>query len=259
MANKRMFSNAVIDNDKFLDMPLSTQALYFHLGMKADDDGFIASPKKIIRAVNCTEDDLKLLIAKGFVIGFSSGVIVITHFNINNTLKNDRYTPTIHKDELSCLRSDESKIYKLSNHLPLETEWFQNGSNVEPQYSIDKHSKVKYIEDTPSTSVDSRDSFDYQSVFDSFNRICKSLPKVQKINDRRRKAIKNAGKLLDGVSFEELFTRVEQSDFLTGRSGNWTGCGFDWILKPANLLKVLEGNYNNKQAAEIQRNYDEVF
>lgn len=124
----------------------------------------------------------------------------------------------------------------------MDTEWFQTGSNMEPQYSIDKYSIDKYSIDTPSTPVDSRDSFDYQSVFDSFNRICKSLPKVQKINDRRRKAIKNAGKLLDGVSFEELFTRVEQSDFLTGRSGNWTGCGFDWILKPANLL--FFGGYN---------------
>lgn len=258
MANKRMFSNAVIDNDQFLDMPLSTQALYFHLGMKADDDGFIASPKKIIRAVNCTEDDLKLLIAKGFVIGFSSGVIVITHWNMHNTIPKDRYNKTIHQDEFAQLQTD-NKMYFLPLGNTVYTDCIQNDSTLETQIRLDKIRLDKNRLDTSSADADSCDSFDYQSVFDSFNRICKSLPKVQKINDRRRKAIKSAGKLLDGVSFEELFTRVEQSDFLTGRSGNWTGCGFDWILKPANLLKVLEGNYNNKQAAEIQRNYDEVF
>ena len=71
-----MFSNAVIDNDVFLDMPLSTQALYLHLGMKADDDGFVGSPKKIVRSVNCTEDDFKLLVSKGFVLCFESGVFL---------------------------------------------------------------------------------------------------------------------------------------------------------------------------------------
>ena len=77
MGNHRMFSNAIIDSDKFLDMPLTTQALYFHLGMKADDDGFVGNPKKVTRSVNCTEDDLKILIAKGFLISFESLLLFI--------------------------------------------------------------------------------------------------------------------------------------------------------------------------------------
>ena len=72
MGNHRMFANTIIDSDLFLEMPLSTQALYFHLGMRADDEGFINNPKKIIRSVSCTEDDLKLLVAKGFIISFDS-------------------------------------------------------------------------------------------------------------------------------------------------------------------------------------------
>lgn len=78
MASKRMFSIDVIDTDKFLDMPVSTQALYFHFGMRADDDGFVSSPKKIAKIANCTNDDLRILISKGYVIPFDSGVIVIT-------------------------------------------------------------------------------------------------------------------------------------------------------------------------------------
>ncbi len=84
MANRRMFSLDVVDTDKFLEMPLSTQALYFHFGMRADDDGFVSSPKRIIKSLCCNEDDLKLLIAKGYLIPFESGVVVISDWNINN-------------------------------------------------------------------------------------------------------------------------------------------------------------------------------
>ena len=91
MANRRMFSLDVIDTDNFLDMPLSAQGLYFHLGMRADDDGFIASPKKITKLINASNDDLKLLIAKGYLLPFESGVVVIRHWRQNNYVKGDRY------------------------------------------------------------------------------------------------------------------------------------------------------------------------
>ena len=91
MAAKRMFSIDVVDTDKFLDMPVSTQALYFHFGMRADDDGFVASPRKIVKIANCTNDDLKVLISKGYVIPFQSGVIVITDWKTNNFIRSDRY------------------------------------------------------------------------------------------------------------------------------------------------------------------------
>lgn len=84
MANKRMFSLDVIDTDKFTDMPLSAQALYFHLGLRADDDGFVASPRKIMKIVDCKQDDMKILIAKGYIIPFESGIIVIRHWKMHN-------------------------------------------------------------------------------------------------------------------------------------------------------------------------------
>ena len=90
MADKRMFSLKIVDSDLFLDMPLSSQCLYFHLSMRADDDGFVNNPKKIIKIIGANEDDLKILIAKGFVIVFERGIIVITHWKINNYIRNDR-------------------------------------------------------------------------------------------------------------------------------------------------------------------------
>ena len=113
MAEKRMFSKKIIDTDWFMDMPASTQNLYFHLSMRADDDGFVASPKRIIKLIGATEDDYKILIAKKFVIPFESGVCVITDWRINNYLRNDRYTETIYKEEKYSLVLDEKGKYNL--------------------------------------------------------------------------------------------------------------------------------------------------
>ncbi|MCH5157464.1 MAG: hypothetical protein J1G02_06295 [Clostridiales bacterium] len=111
MAKKRMFSNVVIDSDAFCDMPLSAQALYFHLGMKADDDGFIGSPRRIQRNIGASEDDLKLLLAKGLCYAFETGVFVIKDWLVHNTIQRDRYTPTIFIDERAKLVITESKTY----------------------------------------------------------------------------------------------------------------------------------------------------
>lgn len=103
MANRRMFSRDIVCSDRFLDMPSSAQALYFQYGLEADDDGFVSAPKKIIRLTNASEDDLKILIAKKFVLPFESGVVVIRDWKINNYLRKDRYTPTRFKEELEQL------------------------------------------------------------------------------------------------------------------------------------------------------------
>ena len=119
-----------------MEMSTSAQALYFHLGMHGDDDGFVASPRKIARSAGCSDDDMRLLAAKGFIIPFDSGVVVITDWKINNALKNDRYKETIYQAEKASLRSDESGKYMLgSNVVP---ECIQNGSKLEPQHNITK-------------------------------------------------------------------------------------------------------------------------
>ena len=141
MAEKRMFTQKIIDSDAFLDMPLSAQALYFHLNMRADDDGFVNNPRKITRYVSASEDDLKLLLIKRFIIGFSSGVIVIKHWRMHNTLKSDRYHPTDYQEELAQLGIKPNKAYtdhpeclEDSTELPtVEPSWNQDGSTLEPE------------------------------------------------------------------------------------------------------------------------------
>ena len=111
MAEKRMFTQQIIDSDAFLDMPLSAQALYFHLSMRADDDGFVKNPRKIQRMINAGDDDLRLLIAKRFVLIFESGVIVIKHWRLHNTLRKDRYKPTVFQDEFKRLELKSNGAY----------------------------------------------------------------------------------------------------------------------------------------------------
>ncbi len=106
-----MFAKTIIDSDAFLDMPLSTQALYFHLSMRADDDGFVNNPKKLTRMIGCGEDDFKLLIAKRFLLLFESGVVVIKHWLIHNTIRKDRKTPTNYQNEYKQLSEKENKSY----------------------------------------------------------------------------------------------------------------------------------------------------
>ena len=111
MAERRMFSKTIIDSDAFLDMPMSTQLLYFHLSMRADDDGFVNSPHRIQKLIGANDDDLRLLIAKQYIIPFDSGIVVIKHWKIHNYIQNDRYRPTIYQKEKSLLNTDKNKAY----------------------------------------------------------------------------------------------------------------------------------------------------
>ena len=113
MANRRMFSKKITDTDEFLDMPASTQALYFHMNMHADDDGFVGNPKTIKRMVGASEDDLKLLIAKGYLICFQTGVVLITDWKVHNYIRKDTYTPTIYTEEKAQITQKSNGKYKL--------------------------------------------------------------------------------------------------------------------------------------------------
>lgn len=113
MSKKRMFSQQITGSDAFIEMPLSSQALYFHLSLEADDDGFVNSPKRIQRVIGANDDDLKLLIAKNFIIAFDSGVIVIKHWKINNYIRTDRYTETVYLEEKAMLSVKENGAYTI--------------------------------------------------------------------------------------------------------------------------------------------------
>lgn len=134
MAERRMFAKTIIDSDAFLDMPLSTQALYFHLAMRADDEGFVNNPKKIQRMIGASDDDCKILASKRFILTFQSGIIVIKHWKIHNYIQSDRFKETVYLEEKTMLALDDNKAY---------TERIQDVSTLDTQYSIGKDSIVK--------------------------------------------------------------------------------------------------------------------
>lgn len=122
MAKRRMFSSDITNSDAFQDMPLSAQALYFHLGMNADDDGVVNSPKAIQRCLGASPDDLRILVAKRFIIPIDeSEIVVIKHWKINNLIQKDRYTPSKYQRELQLLELDENKAYKEKEPSLLDT------------------------------------------------------------------------------------------------------------------------------------------
>lgn len=113
MAERRMFAKKVIDSDLFLDLPLTAQALYFHLAIRADDDGFLNNQKRIMRTIGCNDDDLKILKVKKFVLSLKNGILVITHWKIHNYIQADRYKPTMHQFEKSKIKEIKGVGYIL--------------------------------------------------------------------------------------------------------------------------------------------------
>lgn len=148
MAERRMFSKKILESDAFLDMPLSTQALYIHLAMDADDDGFVNSPRKIQRAIGCNKNDLDLLIATGFVLSFDSGVVCIKHWRIHNKVRTDRYKPTAYQEELSYLNIKNNDVYTPNNGIPNDNQMTTNGipndNQMDTQGRLGKSSIGKY-------------------------------------------------------------------------------------------------------------------
>lgn len=131
MAQRRMFSQKVVETDKFLDMALTAQTLYFHLGMNADDDGFVGNPKSIKRMIGASDDDLKALVEKDYVIVFDDGVVAIKDWLVSNYVKKDRYNGTIYSEDRKLLAIDRNKRYQIAAQM--EPNCLQDGTNLEPE------------------------------------------------------------------------------------------------------------------------------
>ena len=209
MAEKRMFSKQIIDSDAFLDMPLSTQALYFHLSMRADDDGFINNPKKIQRVVGASDDDLKLLIAKNFIIPFESGIVVIKHWRIHNYIQKDRYKPTVYTEEMGRLMLKNNNVYTL------DTGCIQDVSRLEAQNNIDK-TKLDEINNTMSGKPDRPEerteiiSYLNQKTGKDFRHNTKATVKLIEARLNDGYSVDDFKKVIDNKCAEWLGTEQEQ-------------------------------------------------
>lgn len=254
MAERRMFTQKIVDSDAFLDMPLSAQALYFHLNMRADDDGFVNNPKKIQRFTGASEDDLKLLLAKRFILGFENGVIVIKHWRMHNLLRKDRYNPTQYQEQMARLELKENGSYTEIVEIPtlkapeenVVTRWQPDGNQMATQDRIGKDRIGK-------------DRIDYDGIKDAYNSLCPSLPSIKSLSDARKKAIKARLNSYDIEDLYEAFRKAEASDFLKGKNDrNWQA-NFDWIIKDANMAKILDGNYDNRSGNKAADMLDESY
>lgn len=168
MAERRMFAKTIADSDAFLEMPQTSQNLYFHLSMRADDDGFVNNPKRIQRMVGCSDDDMRILIGKSFIIPFENGIIVIKHWRINNYIQKDRYKPTVYQEEYSQLQVKENGAYtlciqdgyKLDTQVRLGKDRLDKNSIEEKDINVEKESPT----DKPSSPAPKHKYGQYKNV-----------------------------------------------------------------------------------------------
>jgi hypothetical protein len=189
MAERRMFTKKITESDAFLDMPASTQALYFHLNMAADDDGFVNNPRKIQRMVGSSDDDLKLLIAKSFIIIFESGIIVIKHWKMHNYIQSDRYKPTDYIDEKSMLELKKNKAYTM-NVSNTDTNCIQDVSVGKDRLGKVRLGKVRLGKDIykGEKKTDAKASIYFpldQQLDDAFKEFIKMRNKIKKPMTKR--------------------------------------------------------------------------
>ena len=265
LAQKRMFTMKIVDSDAFLDMPATTQCLYFHLNMRADDDGFIGNPKRIMKITGASEDDLRLLIAKRFVLTFEDGVIVIKHWRMHNTLSRDRYTETSYIDEKRVLLLKENGSYSLASGNVIDDTKLIERSNrqthnrrnkdatkthAEKDIGLDKDIDIDKEKD--NKLIVSKDTICQTDV----RRIIEEWNKLQEVGINPIRDIKPSSKrcqLLKGrireYGIDDVINAIENvrnSDFLRGENNRGWMITFDWFVKPNNFTKVLEGNYNKE-------------
>ena len=175
MANKRMFSIDVTETDTFLEIPLTAQALYFHLAMRGDDDGFVSNLRSIMRVAGCNENDLKTLVESGYIITFRSGVIVISDWKVNNYLRGDRYKPTTFQNEFSMLAETTNKRYVLGTDSQRSSVGIPTDDQVTTQYRIEENRAV--VDRVATAAAESRADSDLAEIVQHFERVIGIFPR----------------------------------------------------------------------------------
>ena len=244
MAERRMFAKLIIDSDNFLDMPLTAQALYFHLAMRADDDGFVNNPKKIKRMIGAADDDLRLLTAKQFIIPFDSGVVVIKHWRLHNYIRKDTYKETMYSDEKLQLETKSNGEYELNLNPVTSTLQLRDAPVTNPsrerdepltQYSIDKLSIDK---NTLSTRAHTHASG------------CAEQPKTQKFIPPTVDEVRAyCNERNNGIDPEEFVSFYESKGWMIGKNKmkDWKAAIRTWEKNHkqngVNSNAAVEGNH----------------
>ncbi len=278
MAERRMFAKTIIGSGRFLQMPATSRLLYYDLGMEADDDGIVEAIR-VMRATGATEDDLKILCAKGFVRVLNKELVsLICDWKTNNYIQKDRYHKSVYA-QLIADKPPESAVPTTALDPPgtdtecihdgsdLDTECIQPVSNPYPEVRLGKDSIRENTEianaiseskpQAVSNKPDAVSKVPYEQIVSLYHRLCPSFGRLRMVEGKRKQAIAARWRVTPDLSvFEELFRIAESSDFLKGRNPrNWRA-NFDWLMGASNFQKVLEHRYDNQQGSTGQSDRD---
>lgn len=246
MAERRMFAKTIIDSDAFLDMPISARLLYYDLGMRADDDGFVNSPKKIMKMVGASTDDMNVLILRKFILPFETGVVVLKHWRIHNYIRKDTYSETPYKKEKSMLMLDENKSYTLIDN---ESQLAVHEPSTQVRIgkdSIDKDSLGKDSIDKGSIEIitpDEQENIPYKEIIEYLNQ---RIGSNYKPNASKTKTAIHA-RVQEGYTLEDFKIVIDK------KVNEWCGTDMAKYLRPETLFGTKFEGYLNQP--EIQRKF----
>lgn len=264
MAERRMFAKTIIDSDAFLDMPTTAQLLYFHLAMRADDDGFVNKPKSIMRMIGASQGDAEMLVHKKFVIPFESGIVVIKHWKIHNYIRKDMYKETKYKDEKDLLEFDENNAYRLpcnepvTNPLQNRVESLTQDRLGKDRDSIDKDNIYNMCD--PDESHDKKPT---KAEIDRFFESLWSIYPVKKgkgqVSDAKRKALYEIGEAEMHRAVHRYLTELKKdASWRKPQNGStFFNSGYvDYLDKNFEPQAVQPVQATNKTAAMLDESYD---
>lgn len=247
MADKRMFSKKMISSDAFLEMPLTAQGLFFHLAMRADDDGIVDSPRKIMRECQAKKRDLDILIQKRYVLAFPSGVILIKHWRIHNTIAKDRYVPSTYTEELSTVILKDNKSYteRKRNVGDMETDRIQNDSKTERSIEKkreEKSSKDIYVHSGEMHEVDS----------EPLEQFYESIWKLYPLKKGKGQVSKTKKQVLQRIGYEQIKRCVDRYVTEIKSSGKEKFMMHGSTFFNSGYVDYLDKNYvDREQSAEL--------
>lgn len=261
MAERRMFSKVVIDSDTFLDMPLSAQALYFHLSMRADDDGFVSSPKRIQTYIGASTDDLKILLAKHFLIPFESGVVVIKHWKVHNYIQKDRYKETYYQAEKALLE-ETPKTKEYTRKLNVDTSCIQTVSNLDTSCIQTGYKLDTQVRDRDRDSIEIEIGEDKESAKADSNEPDGSTPPPlfnSDVKKQKKKQTKHKYGEYDNVLLtDEELTKLKEKipnwqDFIERLSGYIASTGKRYKSHYVTMLNWYRRDGQRQQSRQTQQ------
>lgn len=246
-----MFAKSVIDSDLFLSMPPTAQNLYFHLAMRADDDGFIGNPLNIQRMIGARDDDMRLLTAKQYIIPFESGIVVIRHWKIHNYIQRDRYKETVYVDEKSRLSLEKSGVYE-----PMYPECIQNVSSLDTQVRV-RLNKSSEVENNNILCRAEASTAPPETQESKLNAQADEV--IAYLNEKAGKhyrTVESARCILRG-RFRDGFTVADCKKVVDNKVAEWKGTEMEKYLRPSTLFQALKfDGYLNQTPAKGKNRID---